>query len=81
MIPKYDLLALWEETFEMKQEKQALYGEPHSQANPYSLSLSRNSDQELLRDQTESFHNQSLKELQGPAPAEPAQDPRSSSFL
>lgn len=55
MTPKIDLLALWDEVFEMKQEKQALNGEPHSQPNPYSpyiSPISRNSHPELLGDQT-----------------------------
>ena len=52
MTPVIDLLALWDEVFEMKQEKQALNGEPHSQPNPYSPYISRNSHPELLGDQT-----------------------------
>ena len=55
MTPKIDLLALWDEVFEMKQEKQALNGEPHSQPNPYSPYITRNSSSEFLGDQTENL--------------------------
>lgn len=33
--PKIDLLSLWEEVFEMEQEKAALYGERVIRKNPY----------------------------------------------
>ena len=35
--PKIDLLSLWEEVFEMEQEKAALYGERVIRKNPYSI--------------------------------------------
>lgn len=35
--PKFDLLSLWEECFEIQQEKAALYGDPVFHRNPYSL--------------------------------------------
>lgn len=65
MVPKIDLLALWDEVFEMKQEKQALNGEPHTQFNPYSPYITRNSSSESLGDQTGDFLNTSRKGLQG----------------
>ena len=77
-MPIIDLLELWSEAFEMKQEKSALYGEPHSQLNPYN-SPQHSSDSQYLVDQTDPAS--CLQELQTPAEAEPAQDPRSSSFL
>lgn len=36
-MPVFDLLELFEEVHEMIQEKNALYGDPVSSCNPYSL--------------------------------------------
>ena len=35
--PKFNLLSLWEECFEIQQEKAALYGDPVLQFNPYCV--------------------------------------------
>lgn len=54
-MPIIDLLELWSEVFEMKQEKAALYGEPHSQPNPYNPpqhNTTSFSDSQYLGDQT-----------------------------
>lgn len=64
--PKIDLLALWDEAFEMNQEKSALYGEPHSQSNPYTPPT-------FPGDQT--YQAGCLDELQEPAQGAPDREP------
>lgn len=66
-MPTIDLLELWSEAFEMKQEKAALYGELHSQPNPYYPPQHNNTspDSQYLGDQTDPAG--CLDELQEPA--------------
>lgn len=74
-MPTIDLLELWSEAFEMKQEKSALYGEPHSQPNPYNPPQHNitSSDSQYLGDQTDPAG--CLDELQELAQAAPDREP------
>ena len=74
-MPIIDLLELWSEAFEMNQEKAALYGEPHSQPNPYILHQHNNTtlDYQYLGDQTDPAG--CLAELQELAQAAPTHEP------
>lgn len=71
-MPIIDLLELWSEAFEMKQEKSALYGEPHSQPNPYTPPLN-SPDSQYHGDQTDPAG--CLDELQELAQAAPDREP------
>lgn len=50
--PKIDLLSLWDEVFEMIQEKMVLEGKPYSDHNPYAKALTSETGSTESADQT-----------------------------